>query len=139
MPNARKTVAKLGAKKNAKDVKDAGEKGTVATQEETVDSMFKTLTPYELSQLQLHQVKSQLQSNIIENLKMKLQMLALQYQNDQSVLKGQMKGAEDSRSEAHMDYNTMVAEIEGRLGIKMSEYVVDDRTGVLRHEDNLKQ
>ena len=106
---------------------------------ESLDDMNKTLTPYELSQLQLHQVRAQLQSNIIENLKMKLNLLAIQYQNDQAVIRGQMKGAEDSRSEAHMDHNAMIAEIEARLKIKLSEYVVDDHTGILRHEDNLKQ
>ena len=106
---------------------------------ESLDDMNKTLTPYELSQLQLHQVRAQLQSNIIENLKMKLNLLAIQYQNDQAVIRGQMKGAADSRSEANMDHNAMIAEIEARLKIKLSEYVVDDHTGILRHEDNLKQ
>lgn len=96
------------------------------------------LLPIELSQLQLHQVRMQLQSNLMEKLKLQDDLLAIDYRNKHAEIRGHMKSAEDSRSEAARDYNAQIASIESRLGIRMAEYSVDDITGILRHESEFK-
>lgn len=108
---------------------------SVQTPVEKIDDMPEPLQMKqdERNQLELHETRSQLQTAIIEKTKFQIDLLGIKYAQEKAVLTGIIRQADNSRTEARDDYNTVVARIEQRMGIKLSEYIVADN-GVLTHE-----
>ena len=95
------------------------------------------LTDLELARLDLYQSKAQLQSEIIEKIKLKIELVDMAYRDNRAVLKNTMRGCDASQTEARTEYNNQLKEIEERLGIKMAEYAVSEN-GALIHQDLVK-
>jgi len=139
--NKKKKGSKMSAKKPSKNTtpvtapEEVDEVAGADEDKEDPSAGQMSLTPFELSQLSLHNVRQALQTSVIDKLKLEDQMLAIKYREDHAVIQGKLKGCKDSRTEAQHDYNGQIAEVEKRLGIVIAEYAIDDVTGTLRHED----
>ncbi len=121
--------------KKAADKKKKKKRGQADPNEEPIVDTI-SITPEEVARLEAYEARAGLQSALIEKLQLRMELLGIRYREEIGVMKGQMRGADNSRDEIMRESNALVGEIETRLGIKMSEYTVAD-DGTLTHEGDI--
>jgi hypothetical protein len=94
------------------------------------------LTELEMAKLDGFRTRAELQISVMDRVRLQMALLSIRYKEEQAVLKGKLKSSDNSREEAMLAYNSLMAEIETRLGVKMEECVVAD-DGTLTHQDEI--
>jgi len=120
--------------KGNEDMKDVKKDGEVDDPEDLVETF--QLTELELTQLNLHETRVQLQQNVMEKIKYRLDLLAIDYQRQKDQHKAAMRDCENSRKEAADDYVAVRNRIQERLGVDLSKYLINDE-GILTPEEDI--
>jgi hypothetical protein len=94
------------------------------------------LTELEMVKLDGLRTRAELQISVMDRIRLQMELLSIRYKEEQAVLKGKLKSSDNSREEAMLVYNSLMVEIETRLGVKMEECVVAD-DGTLTHQDEI--
>jgi len=115
-------------------MKDVKKDGEVDDPEDLVETF--QLTELELTQLNLHETRVQLQQNVMEKIKYRLDLLAIDYQRQKDQHKAAMRDCENSRKEAADDYVAVRNRIQERLGVDLSKYLINDE-GILTPEEDI--
>ncbi len=114
-------------KKTTKD-KDAKKKTASAKKgsENVNDDGMLTLSELEMSQLNLHEARTEIQLHVREKLQFKAQLMTADYKERIAHNQGAQSGATASMEEAKKAYNSTRDAIEKRLGVNLADYIVKD-------------
>lgn len=93
------------------------------------------LTELEMAKLDGGDARRRLQSALIDKTRLQQEILTVKYREDMAALKALLRNHEASRREITSGYNEVLASIEVRLGIKMSECTVADDGAVTQQAD----
>ena len=131
------TDEKLMKKGTAKPkAKKRGRKKKAVAEEEVPTNGAKMLTKFELSQLDLHQARVDMQATVLQNLQMKEELLRIDYVQKRDVLRGKQLDTTRSMEECKTDYNRTRVDIQERLGMSLDNCTVrQDGTVIEIDED----